>query len=291
MSSIRYDMEGEQSPYAEVKLLHVTLAQSDTDWHSTPHTHAFVELFYCLRGTGQFYIAGKYRNVGADDLVIINPSVEHTEVATSKEPLEYIALGVGGIEFILNKNEELPFLVYNFKDHQDEIAMLVKTIMQEVDSKNELYEVVCRNLLEILLIRIFKYIDGEAVATDGRDHKNCVLAKHYIDTHYAENISLDYLADMAHLNKYYLVHAFVKEYSISPINYLTARRIRESKYLLANTDHTLSQISGILGFSSPAGFSRSFKKLENKTPWEYRKAHQAGHEQVRLQEAKKEVLL
>ncbi|MEG1687193.1 MAG: AraC family transcriptional regulator [Angelakisella sp.] len=273
MSSIRYDIDGAQSPYGKVKLLSITSAQSGTDWHSTPHSHAFVELFYCLRGTGQFYIAGKYLNVGRDDLVIINPAVEHTEVGTSTEPLEYIALGIGGIEFVLDKKDGKQFLLYNFKDKQDEIATLIKMMKREIEARNEWHETLCRSLLEILLIRIFRYIDGEVIPSDGQNHKDCSVAKHYIDTHYSENITLDFLAEMTHLNKYYLSHAFVREYSVSPITYLTARRIRESKYLLANTDHSLAQISNILGFSTPAGFSRSFKNLENTTPWEYRKAH------------------
>ncbi|MEG2770346.1 MAG: AraC family transcriptional regulator [Oscillospiraceae bacterium] len=273
MSSIRYDLEETKSPYSSVKLLYITTAQSGTDWHSTPHSHAFVELFYCLRGTGQFYISGKYINVGRDDLVIINPAVEHTEVGTSVEPLEYVVLGVSGIEFAIDNKNESRFLLYNFRDKQDEVSLLVKMIMREIESKKEGYDAACRSLFDVLLIRIFRDIDGEVIPTDGQNHKDCSLAKHYIDTHYSENITLDFLAEMTHLNKYYLAHAFVKEYNVSPINYLNARRIRESKYLLANTDHSLTQISCILGFTTPANFSRSFKNLENTSPWEYRKAH------------------
>lgn len=273
MSTIRYDIEGIKSPYSNVKLLYITYAKSDTDWHSTPHSHAFVELFYCLRGTGQFYIAGKYLNVGCDDVVIINPSAEHTEVGTSNVPFEYVVLGIEGIEFIWDKKSELQFLPCNFRDKQDDVTILIKMMMKEIEAKNEWHEALCYNLLEILLIRIFRYIDGEVVPADGRNHKDCTLAKHYIDAHYPENITLDFLADLTHLNKYYLVHVFVREYNISPINYLISRRIRESKYLLVNTNHSLTQISNILGFSSPGSFSRSFRRLEGTTPREYRKTH------------------
>ena len=79
------------------------------------------------------------------------------------------------------------------------------------------------------------------------------------------------LAEVAHVNKYYLVHTFSKEYGISPINYLISRRIAESKHLLSETDHSLSQISHMLGFSSPSYFSQSFRKLEGVSPMEYRR--------------------
>lgn len=270
MSTTRYDIERVKSPYSGAKLLYISIAQSGTDWHSTPHAHACTELFYCLRGTGKFYIAGKYLNVVRDDLIILNPSVEHTEVSTSKNPLEYVVLGIEGIELFNTKNDQ-QFIKHNFYDKQDEVTLLIKMLMREIEAKDRWHETACCSLTEVLLIHIFKYIDSEVAPADGRDHKDCTLAKHYIDVHYANNITLDFLAELTHLNKYYLSHAFAREYHTSPISYLAERRIRESKYLLANTNHSLAQISGILGFASPGSFSRSFKRLEAILPIEYRK--------------------
>ena len=68
-----------------------------------------------------------------------------------------------------------------------------------------------------------------------------------------------------------MVHSFTKEYGISPIIYLISRRIEESKYLLVDTDHSLSQISHMLGFSSQSYLSQSFRRLEGMSPMEYRK--------------------
>lgn len=63
---------------------------------------------------------------------------------------------------------------------------------------------------------------------------------------------LDTLAEVAHINKYYLAHTFQKAYGISPITYLNRRRIEESKHMLGNTSYSLAQISELMGFSSPA---------------------------------------
>ena len=108
-------------------------------------------------------------------------------------------------------------------------------------------------------------------ASGTRTSKECAAVRRYIDSHFKESLSLDVLAEVAHVNKYYLVHTFSKEYGISPINYLISRRIAESKQLLSDTDHSLSQISHMLGFSSPSYFSQSFRKLEGVSPMEYRR--------------------
>ena len=85
--------------------------------------------------------------------------------------------------------------------------------------------------------------------------------------------NLDQLARLAHVNKYYLAHAFRREFNTSPINYLISRRVEESRFLLRETDHSLSLIAQMLGFSSPSYFSQCFRRVEGISPTEYRRAH------------------
>ena len=87
---------------------------------------------------------------------------------------------------------------------------------------------------------------------------------------------LDKLAEITHVNKYYLSHTFQREYNTSPINYLLNRRITESKALLTSTDFSLTQISEQMGFSSPAYFSQSFRRFSGQSPLEYRRKNQPG---------------
>ena len=52
---------------------------------------------------------------------------------------------------------------------------------------------------------------------------------------------------------------------------MISRRIEESKYLLRETDMSMSQIARILGFSSASYFSQSFRRAEGTSPISYRK--------------------
>ena len=47
-------------------------------------------------GEGQFFIQGQLYPVQPDDLVIVNPQVEHTELSLNAAPLEYVVLGISG---------------------------------------------------------------------------------------------------------------------------------------------------------------------------------------------------
>ena len=115
-----------------------------------------------------------------------------------------------------------------------------------------------------------------AAAADRRSSRECDLVRRYIDDHFKENLTLDQLAALAHINKYHLVHTFRKEYNTSPISYQISRRIQESRMLLVSTDFNLSQIAQILGFSSLSYFSQSFRRLEGISPMEYRKRNRSA---------------
>ena len=78
----------------DFKLRYISISKYEGDWHSLPHTHQFSELFYVLRGEGIFYIEDKKVSMKTDDLMIINPYVEHTEKTLPNNPMEYIVFGV-----------------------------------------------------------------------------------------------------------------------------------------------------------------------------------------------------
>ena len=101
-------------------------------------------------------------------------------------------------------------------------------------------------------------------------NRECTQIKNYLDANYAENMTLDTLASLTHMNKYYMAHAFTSYAGLSPINYLIQKRVQEGKSLLESTTLSIAQVSETLGFSSQSYFSQAFKKATGKTPIQYR---------------------
>ena len=253
------------------KLLNVASAKYGGDWHSVPHTHNHVELFYIIGGKGQFLINDDLYPVNTNHLVIINPNVIHTEVSLNAQPLEYIVLGIDGIELSINDTANGQFCILDHFESVD-ISSCLRNILREMEMKQPGYEDVCQAFMEILIIRLMRST-GLSVPNgipSVSSHRQCAAIRRYIYLHFKESLTLDLLAEEAHMNKHYLSHAFKREYGISPINYMISRRIEESKYLLTETDLSLSQISQLLGFSSLSYFSQVFRKSQSIPPIEYR---------------------
>ena len=278
MSNERYLMMESDIKSLSFQLESITKSKYDSDWHSTLHTHPFTELFYVVDGKGEFNIQGQRFPVKPNDFVIINPQVEHTELSSPDEPLEYIVLGINGLSFSnLTPVSEggHPFSFFNLRDEQKDILRYLNAMVQEATSQSMSYELVCHNLLEILLIKILRHqhFDLE-VGKQSKATKDISFIKQYLETYYHESIQLEDLASMTHLSRFYISHSFKKEIGMSPMEYLIAIRIKESKILLRTTNYSISQVADIVGFTTPTYFSKQFRKSTGISPTDYREQYQ-----------------
>lgn len=273
MGPSQFSLEREQinAIHGSVKLRNASRARYSGDWNSVPHTHNHMELFYIVGGKGQFLIEDQLYPVDTSQLVIINPNVLHTEVSLKSQPLEYIVLGVDGIELAIHSGSNGQFCVLTPSEGA-EISSCLRNILREMELKSAGYQDVCQAFMEILIIRLMRSISLSAPTELHLPavNRQCASVRRYIDLHFKEAITLDQLAEASHMNKYYLSHVFKRQYGVSPINYMIGRRLEESKFLLAETDLSVSQIAQLLGFSSPSYFSQMFSKSQSVTPREYR---------------------
>lgn len=254
------------------KLLYITKAKYEKDWHSTKHTHHFTELLYVLKGAGTVLVSNDAFHVKEHDLIIINPNIEHTEKSAADHPLEYIALGIEGLSFSHPNDSGSSATFYNYKDEREEYLFYLKRLLEEAQNQQENYDLMVQHLLDILLLKMLrkKAFTLEKTSTQ-KITKDIAYIKKFIKQHFREDINLDTLAEVSHINKYYLAHSFKKVMGISPIEYLIQIRIHESKILLETTNYPISNISTVSGFSSQSFFSQSFKRVTHMTPSQYRK--------------------
>lgn len=259
------------------KLLYISIARYSTEWNSMLHTHPCAEVFFVTDGSGFLRTNDQTMPIGTNDVIIVNSNIEHTEVSSDISPLEYIVMGVDGLEAIpsdVDSDEQLGGCsIIHFQSGSEQILFYLRCLLAEIENRHPGYNTVCQDLLEVVLLLLMRHSQFTVtfVPTAHKSSKECAVARRYIENHFKENLTLDDLAAAAHVSKYYLVHSFTREYGTSPINYLLTCRIQESLYLLSRTRLSLSQISGMLGFSSPSYFSQSFRRIQGISPMEYRK--------------------
>lgn len=276
-----YPIGNDSSEILPYKILYITHSEYDKGWHSTPHTHHFTELFYIVSGVGSFILPDQEIPVKKNDLVVINPNIEHTERSNSGDSLEYMALGIEGLVFSLPDAKKSPIGLFTYQGDRDEILFFLNKLLKEVQMQEQGYELLCHNIIDILIIKLRR---AKQVTVEMRDSKNLnqsvALVKHYINYNFESDITLSSLAKIGNINKYYLAHRFKEEVGMSPIEYLNEIRIKAAKTLLETTDFTIAIISEASGFSSQSLFSQTFRRFEKQTPSEYRKTNRARTKQI-----------
>ena len=280
MSNEIINLEQDNSFKHDFRLRYISMSKYEGDWQSLPHTHQFSELFYVLSGKGMFYVEGNEIPVAPDDLIIINPHVEHTEKTLPNDPMEYIVFGVEGLAFSFSRpqnDDAKGYSFYSYGSIKKQFINFSQLMIKEFQEKKPGFEIVCHGLLQVLLVYISREQNVSVISDSSFQlSKECALAKRYIDANYSKNITLDLLADITHINKFYLAHSFAECMGQSPISYLTAKRLSASKELLVSSNHSIAQVASSTGFSSQSYFSQIFRKETGMTPQQYRKSHAAS---------------
>ncbi|WP_074463595.1 helix-turn-helix transcriptional regulator [Cellulosilyticum sp. I15G10I2] len=92
----------------------------------------------------------------------------------------------------------------------------------------------------------------------------------YIDEHFKTEPSLELLALLFFLDKYYLAHLFKDITSFTIKQYILLKKIAFAKNELHFTNKSITEISLDAGFNSQSNFIRIFQKKEGMTPLQYR---------------------
>lgn len=92
----------------------------------------------------------------------------------------------------------------------------------------------------------------------------------FIEMHFSENITLDRIAEAAHVSKYHLTREFTRQMNQSPYAYLLNMRLNRAKMLLLSTDEPVSEIAEQCGFRNMSCFFRQFRQNQGCSPLRYR---------------------
>lgn len=278
MTDVQYStasfLESEQRP--KEQLVYMTSATFGDDWEYTLHSHSFAEVFFVTSGEGVFCTRDAEVPIQKNTLVLINPNTPHTERSDKDKPLAYMIMGIDNLFFRFLDNQEYRFHTYDFSDYGQELVSVMNHMLNEVKIKQISSYQICQHYLSIFFLKV-KRMTGSCLSLYSAHHlpSECAAIKDYIKLHFAEDITLDTLAELSGFNKYYLTRMFSKTYGVAPINYLLERRILHSEELLKTTDLSINRISCMVGFSSANYFSQSFKRYTGMTPLSYRETHTA----------------
>jgi AraC-like DNA-binding protein len=249
------------------------------------HWHEQIELLYITKGKAVVECNAKPVAVSAGDLVVININELHSGHCV-EGPLEYycimfdMSLLIGGMQGSCEQKYLVPLQAnkISFENLVSESAArgCVEKLIEEFNRRSPCYELLVKSELFMLLgILMSRYV--RTVLSD-REHRAYVqnlklmnMLLEYIERHYADDITVDQLADMCCLSKYYFCRLFKKLTGKSVNKYINLLRIDKAELLLRNTGANVTEVAMATGFNDANYFSRLYKKVRAASPSAMRK--------------------
>lgn len=207
------------------------------------------------------------------------------------EPIE---LNGGEITILPADNEiyreaitPLTFYQFTFstnKDHAFYRAALSKKITLPKEQMTAIFQGLRRaypiisnsELIEHYIGYVFaqNYLFGNLSKKNGKIlSKEVTDTIRYLNLHIGDKIDMDFLAARVYLSHSALIWKFKQELNTTPSQYFIHLRLRYAKHLLINTNHSITQISELCGYSNPFYFTNAFRKYAGKNPTSFREYH------------------
>jgi AraC-like DNA-binding protein len=101
-------------------------------------------------------------------------------------------------------------------------------------------------------------------------------ARDHADRSYTRSLTLEEMAGVACLSKYHFLRLFKSTYGVTPMEYVSQRRIERAQDLLRATNLTVTEVCMAVGFSSLGSFSSRFRRLVGENPSEFQQRYASG---------------
>jgi len=121
----------------------------------------------------------------------------------------------------------------------------------------------------------FKRLAGlvfETLSADSADWNRQVIERlqRYIEDHMEGDLTLGRLAEVVHLNPFYLSRLYKQRTGTTLSDHVTSVRMNAARRLLLESNLKIHEIASRVGYENSTYFTRVFKKLYKSSPQEYR---------------------
>ena len=267
-----YVKRSERESLVQPELIYTGLLEDAPNWFNIQHSHDFCEILYVAGGAGEAILEGKKFRLAPGDLVVVNPGTLHEERSDAKAPLRLIFLAirdfaVPGLPAGCLSQEK--YRVLSCGEYRYKMDIYLRELLQETSSQIEFYQEISQGLVSALLVLVMRLIrinpEDEAALS-----QECQKIKEYLDQNFTSPITLDSLSETVYISKHYLSHLFKEQTGVSPIKYLTSKRMEKACELLSETELAVSEVSKAVGYENPLYFSQVFKRIYGISPVKYR---------------------
>ena len=225
-------------------------------------------VLYTYDGVGEVEYLERTHRLGAGEGIIIDCKKPHYYEAVSDWRVGVLHIDGPLAEYYCDeyhRNERPVF----FEEINGRFHRYIEKILDVYNSPTPYRDLRAHHAINSMLLYLTILSSNLSIHKKDLPH-HVQSAMKYIEEHYSEDVSLDILASVAKINKFYLSKEYKRYTGFSPHDYLIWLRINHAKVMLTTTDMPASKIAHTVGIHDINNFNYLFKKRVGMTPIQYR---------------------
>jgi AraC family L-rhamnose operon transcriptional activator RhaR len=252
-------------------------------FNSPVHTHDFLEMLYIYSGTAVHHYKNEKSPVKKGDYVFIDFNSEHSvenksdnfKAITCTFVPEFIDSSLFGCTSIADVLKNYNINLFSgsladfslFNDNSEKILQILMEMFDEYQNKEPGYLSIIRScLIQILVMTMRK-----TVLVNTHPDKYITEVVNYVNKNYSEDVTLEALSKKMNFSLSYLSIVFKRQMAMTFSEYLRKVRIEAGCRLLIDSNKSIWEIAGDVGYNDVRSFRTHFKNRYNVTPLKFRK--------------------
>lgn len=280
--------DNEQVDYADpnfrIKIWTISHPIQATIQYGPWHYHEEVEWITVLKGTMTIETTQQTYTLQAGDVVMLGSNELHRSHKYGQSPLIYIVCHVDMSAFMdpsllsylaafSGRSANLTRLNDALRKYPLSIQLIHELLIQmlrEITDKGRGYELAVNASLKKLLYTLIQ-IDDEQII-EPMDHQLALKlrpALAYIEQQLESSCQITDISSKLNYNSSYFTKLFKKGMGMTFTSYVQMRRMKRAEQLLLTETWSVTEISGRVGFTSPAQFYQLFKRHFGCSPRQF----------------------
>ena len=266
------------------KSLHI-FSSEQCDRVEPSHTHDFIELIYVRSGQALQCVDGNTYQVSHGDVIFLNYGSRHSFECLGKFSFVNICFSpeTVGDAIITRENAFSLLSLTAFHEicgdssggkisflgaERTEIENILDAMLDEYRTKKSSWDRVLESYLNILITKMLRRV--ELGIEKNEIGETWLRLAEYIESNLDAELTLSALASKCFYNPSYFSRVFKEQFRMSPVEYVTRKRLEHALDLLSSTDWSVDEIGLQVGFSDRSNFYRAFSKYIGGKPSDHR---------------------
>ena len=258
------------------------------------HWHPELEFNVITRGTMEYYVENEHHTLTAGQGIFKNANILHMAQPASHTPDAEMFSGIMDAAFlappqsVIYQKYVAPFLgsqglrslcLSPQVPWQRQMLDLLRQSYALSQTETGAYELHIHRLMCQVWQAIAEHAQQlprhDLTAAQRTDQVRAKQMIAFLQTHFREKLTLDQVAQAASVSRNTCLSCFRRVLGLSPMEYLTQRRLEYALHLLLTSDLPVAQVAEACGFGDASYFGKRFRKQMGLTPSQYRHRHPA----------------